>query len=214
MSRVNPDELPANMAVLGLLIERPESTVKEIGQEVRKRFRRARFAASIAHGAVPRLAERQGSRRPCAELAYKADRDTQTSQDRYRPTQYGLRVFRAWMYDELEEDAQTIGNPSLREAMLGRIELAQAKDLPRLIQMVRLEARVSADMFAGASQKLREHLAERVDPLDIDRKIRGVLLYADPSHWSARSARYRDIAERLEDIKTEAEAAGVEMLGA
>jgi hypothetical protein len=209
MSRVNPDELPASMAVVGLVIEQPEATVKEIGQEVRKRFMRARFAASTAHVALPRLAERRGTGKPFVECTYKAG-SAPSSGDRYRPLPRGLEVFRAWMYDELE-DQPTIGNPALREAMLGRIELATVKDLPRLIQMMRLEAKVSADLFEAASRKLREHLGERADPLDFDRKIRAVLLHADPTHWSARSVRYREIAERLEDIQAEAEAAGVEM---
>ena len=34
-----------------------------------------------------------------------------------------------------------------------------------------------------------------------------------PSHWSVRSERYREIANRLEDIKLAAEVAGVEFLG-
>lgn len=215
MSRVNPDELPANMAVLGLVIEHPEATVKEIGQEVRKRFKRARFAASTAHTALPRLARRQETRPPCAERTYRgAAGDVDSSEDRYRPTRHGLLVFRAWMYDELEEDEQTIGKPALREAMLGRIELATVRDLPRLIEMMRLEAKVSGDLYEAASRTYREHLAERTDRLDFDRRIRAVLLHADPSHWSARSIRYRAMAEELEEIMKDAEAEGVEMLGA
>lgn len=214
MSRVNPDELPASMAVLGLVIEQPDATVKEIGQEVSKRFKRACFAASTAHNALPRLAKRLERRSPCVERTYQAAADgAPSSRDRYRPTRHGLLFFRAWMYDELEEDGQTIGNPALREAMLGRVELATVKDLPRLIQMMRLEIKVSGDLYEATSRKLREHLDEPADPLDFDRKIRAVVLHADPSHWSARVMRYRQMAEQLENIKTEAEAAGVEMPG-
>jgi hypothetical protein len=114
------------------------------------------------------------------------------------------------MYD-LQDDGATIGNPSLREAMMGRIELAQVKDLPRMIQMARIEAKASTDLYADATVKLRELLDERAAPLDFERKIREVLLYVDPAHWSARAARYREIRHRLEDIKEEAEAAGVEI---
>jgi hypothetical protein len=207
MSRVNPDELPGSMAVLGLVIERPEATVKEVGQQVRRRFKRARFAASTAHGALPRLAERRGERLPCVERTHKAA-GSERSHDRYRATPYGLKVFRAWMYD-LQDDEATIGNPSLREAMMGRLELAQVKDLPRIIEMARIEASASVDLFAATSLKLRQHLDERGAPLDFERKIREVLLYVDPAHWSARAERYRVIANRLEDIREEAEAAGV-----
>jgi hypothetical protein len=212
MSRVNPDELSGSMAVLGLVIERPNATVKEIGQQVRKRFTRACFAGSTAHSALPRLAEQKDERLPCVERTHKAPgRGHSTrSLDRYRATPHGLRVFRAWMYD-LQDDGATIGNPSLREAMMGRIELAQIKDLPRMIQMARIEAKASTDLYADATVKLRELLDERAAPLDFERKIREVLLYVDPAHWSARAARYREIRHRLEDIKEEAEAAGVEI---
>jgi hypothetical protein len=212
MSRVNPDELPGSMVVLGLVIERPEATVKEIGQEVRRRFTRARFAASTAHGALPRLAERRQDKLPCAERTFRAAGGAR-SEDRYRATPHGVEVFRAWMYDLRDGEETTIGQPSLREAMLGRIELAQIKDLPRLIEMARTEAKVSSDLYASASLRLRNHLSERADPLDFERKIRDVLLYVDPSHWSARSERYREIANRLEDIKGEVEAAGAEFYG-
>ena len=64
MSRVNPDKLPGSMVVLGLVIERPEAMVKEVGQHVSKRFKRARFAPNTAHSALPRLAERRGEEDP------------------------------------------------------------------------------------------------------------------------------------------------------
>jgi hypothetical protein len=210
VSRVNPDELPGSMVVLGLVIEQPEATVKEVGQQVRKRFRRAHFADSMAHGAIPRLAERRRDKTPCVERTRKGPGK---SQDRYRATAHGVKVFRAWMYNLQDDGEPSISQPSLREAMLGRIELAQLRDLPRLIQMARIEAKVSADMYAAASLRLRSHLGSRADPLDFERKIREVLLYVDPSHWSVRSERYREIANRLEDIQQEAEAAGVEVGG-
>jgi hypothetical protein len=207
MSRVNPDKLPGNMVVLGLVIEQPEATVKEVQQLVRRRFRRACFAPNTAHGALPRLAERRGEKIPCVERTYKAP-GKERSRDRYRATTHGIKVFRAWMYDLLE-DEETIGQPSLQEAMLGRIELARVEDLPRLIQMAHKEADVSADLYAAASLELRKLMRRRADPLDFERKIREVLLYVDPAHWSERATRYREIADRLEDIKREAQAAGV-----
>jgi hypothetical protein len=210
MSRVNPDELSGSMVVLGLVIERPDATVKEVGQQVRERFVRSRFSGSTAHGALPRLAERRRGKTPYVEQTYKGPTK---SRDRYRATTHGLKVFRAWMYDLQDDEKPSIGQPALREAMLGRIELAQVRDLPRLIQMARMEAKVSADLFAAAALKVRDHLGSRGDPLDFERKIREVLLYVDPMHWSERSERYREIANRLEDIKNEAQAAGVEFGG-
>jgi hypothetical protein len=209
---VNPDELPGSMVVLGLIIDRPDATVKEVGQLVRKRFPRARFAHSTAHNRLPQLAERRPNRPPCVERTYKAP-GKERSKDRYRATAHGLKVFRAWMYD-LQEDGGTSGQPTLREAMLGRIELARVGDLPRLIEMARKEVEVSADIYAAASGDLRNLLVSRGDPLDFERKIREVLLYVDPPHWSERAERYREIANRLEGIQQEVrEASDVEPSG-
>ena len=207
VSRVNPDKLPGSMVVLGLVIEQPEATVKEVGQAVSKRFKLARFAPNTAHSALPRLAERRGEKIPCVERTYRAP-GRERSRDRYRATAHGIKIFRAWMYD-MEGDEETIGQPSLQEAMLGRLALAKVQDLPRLIHMASKEADVSADLFAAASLELRKLMGRRADPLDFERKIREVQLYVDPAHWSERSARYRAIANRLEDIKQEARAAGV-----
>ncbi len=207
ISRVNPDKLPGSMVVLGLVIEQPEATVKEVGQEVGKRFKLARFAPNTAHGALPRLAERRGEKIPCVERTYTAP-GRERSRDRYRATAHGIKVFRAWMYDMLD-DEETIGQPSLQEAMLGRVEFAKVQDLPRLIEMAEKEADVSADLYAAATLELKKLLRRRAGPLDFERKIREVLLYVDPAHWSERSARYREIANRLEDIKQEAQMAGV-----
>lgn len=214
MSRVNPDELSASMVVLGLVIERPNATVKEVGQLVRSRFPRARFASTTAHNALPQLAKKTRDRPPYLVCHPAPGRGSDPrSLDRYSPNRHGLRGFRAWMYDLYDDEVTTIGRPALREAMLGRIELAQLKDLPRLIQMARTEALVSADLYAVATEKLRDLVARRGDPHDFERQIREVLLYVDPLHWSARSERYRQIANRLEDIKQAAEAAGLKFGG-
>ena len=88
MSLVNPDELSGSMVTLGLVIERPNAMAKEVGQEVSKRFLQARFSASTAHSALPRLAERRRGKIPCVELAAKGPKK---SEDRYRATQHGIR---------------------------------------------------------------------------------------------------------------------------
>lgn len=191
MSRVNSAELPGSMAVLGIVIERPGATVSQIGQCLGRRFHRARFARSTAHSALPRLAHSGRVRR--THVAAGSDR----SLDRYEATGRGLEAFRAWMFETPS------ATPALREAMYGRIELCRPQDLPRLIEMVRREEAVSDDLYRQATWRLRQHRHEQADPQDYTRKIREVLLYADPMHWSARSERYAVIAERLEEIAGE-----------
>lgn len=199
MSRVNPGELPGSMAVLGIVIEQPNETVSHVRYCLGQRFSRSRFARSTAHSSLPRLAHLGRVRR--THLAPGRDR----SLDRYEATTKGIEAFHAWMF-ELPSAA-----PALREAMYGRIELCQAQDLPRLIEMVRREEALSDDLYRQATWRLRKQRLEQADPGDYTRKIREVLLYADPMHWSARSERYAVIAERLEEIAGEIAEADAEV---
>ena len=192
MSRVTPAELPGSMAVLGLVIEQPNDTVSHIGQCLGQRFTRSRFARSTAHSSLPRLAHSGRVRRTHLE------RGNDRSLDRYEATVEGIEAFRAWMF-ELPS-----AKPALREAMYGRIELCRLEDLPRLIEMVRREEAVSDDMYSEAALRLRRQRLKNTDASDYARRIREVLLYADPMHWSSRSERYALIAERLEEIAREA----------
>lgn len=203
MARVNPAELPGSMAVLGLVIEQPNDTVSHIGQCLGRRFHRARFARSTAHSALPRLAHLGRVRR--THLEQGNDR----SLDRYEATAEGVAAFQAWMFEAPG------ARPALREAMYGRIELCRPEDLPRLIKMARREEAVSDDMYREAAWRLRQQRLKTTNPANsasqasrasaahYTRKIREVLLYADPMHWSARSERYAVIAERLEEIAEE-----------
>lgn len=179
------------MAVLGIVIERPNDTVSQVGRCLGERFTRSRFARSTAHSTLPRLAH--SGRVRCTHLAPGKDR----SLDRYEATTEGVDAFRAWMF-ELPNAA-----PALREAMYGRIELCRLEDLPRLIEMARREEAVSDDLYREAAWRLREQRRRRTDQADYVRKIREVVLYADPMHWSARSERYAVIAQRLEEIAEE-----------
>ncbi len=192
MSRVTPAELPGSMAVLGLVIEQPNDTVSHIGHCLGQRFTRSRFARSTAHSSLPRLAHSGRVRRTHLE------RGNDRSLDRYEATAEGIEAFRAWMF-ELPS-----AKPALREAMYGRIELCRLEDLPRLIAMVRKEEAVSDDLYSEAALRLRRQRLKNPDASDYARRIREVLLYADPMHWSARSERYALIAERLEEIASEA----------
>src|SRR5271165_4636647 len=192
MSRVTPAELPGSMAVLGIVIEQPNDTVSHIGHCLGQRFTRSRFARSTAHSSLPRLAHSGRVRR--THLEGGNDR----SLDRYEATAEGIEAFRAWMFD------LPSAKPALREAMYGRIELCRLEDLPRLIAMVRREEAVSDDLYREAALRLRRQRLKNPDASDYARRIREVLLYADPMHWSSRSERYALIAERLEEIAREA----------
>jgi hypothetical protein len=200
MSRLNPTELPAHMAVLGLVIEQPNQTVSHIAQALDERFQRARFVQSTAHGTLPQMARGRSVRVRCTYTAPGDER----SMDRYAPTERGLKIFHAWMFQ------LPGGVPAIREALYGRLELARLEHLPRLIGIAREEERIATDLYAAASERVRKHEirrrsgAARTTPGDYERKIRETLLYVDPLHWSSRAELFVVIAERLEEIAEEA----------
>ena len=177
--------------MLGIVIEQPNDTVSHVGHCLGQRFTRARFARSTAHSSLPRLAHSGRVRRTHLE------RGNDRSLDRYEATPEGLEAFHTWMF-ELPS-----ATPAIREAMYGRIEFCRPGDLPRLIEMVRQEEAVSDDMYKQATWRLRQQRLKKSGPTDYARKIREVLLYADPLHWSSRAERYALIAERLEEIARE-----------
>jgi hypothetical protein len=203
MSRLNPADLPAHMAVLGIVIEQPNQTVSHIARALDERFVRSRFTKSTAYTTLPQMARGRSVR---VRRTYTAPGDDR-SMDRYAANEQGHKVFRAWMFQ------LPGGAPAIREAMYGRIELARLEHLPRLIRIAREEERIATDLYAAASERVRTHEivrrggTARKTPVDYERKIRETLLYVDPLHWSSRAALYVVIAEHLEEI---AEEAGIE----
>lgn len=196
MARVGSDELSGSMACLGLVIEQPNLSVREVGLCLEERFSRCRFARSTAHATLPRLASACRVRR-----SYEAPGSNRAA-DRYQPTQSGIEAFRRWMYDEDRSESETA--PALRDAMYGRIELCSPEHLPRLIEQVRREEQISADLYGQASRRVRHVFNGSSEP-DVRRSIREVLLFADPMHWAARADRYKVIADRLEEIQRQIE---------
>jgi hypothetical protein len=200
MPRAKPSELPAHMAVLGLVIERPNQTVSYYAQALARRFPRARFAAPTAYNALKQMGEGRSVRVERTHTAPGEDR----SDDRHAPTQRGHEVYRAWMY------ASPASSPPIREAIYGRIKLAGIEHLPRLIYFAREEERIAIDLWADAKDELRkhkdkrDHRARRAGRVDYVRRIRDTWLYVDPLHWSSRAVLFDAIAEHLEEIADEA----------
>jgi DNA-binding PadR family transcriptional regulator len=200
MSRQNPTELPAHMAVLGLVIEKPNQTVSEIARTLNDRFVRSRFSESTAYGSLDQMTRGRSVRVQRTHKALGSER----AMDRYRATERGLDVFNAWMF------ALPGAVPAIREAMYGRLELARLEHLPRLIRTAREEELIAIDLYAAANERVRGREVRRKSRTgrktraDHERAIRETLLYVDPLHWSSRAALYVLIAERLEEIADEA----------
>jgi DNA-binding PadR family transcriptional regulator len=201
MAAPNPADLPGTIAILGLLIERPDQTVADVKEGLKKRFPGCRFDHTTAHTALLRMS-RAGRSSARVRCTYRSPGRIRT-QDQYRVTQAGMETFRAWMY------AMPTGVPALREALYGRIELCQLEDLPELIRIGREEVLVANDLFSQGKAELSKYLEQnrrRRDPVEQPRRedhlreVRKVLLHVTPEYWSWRSSHFDEIVRHLEDI--------------
>jgi hypothetical protein len=198
MSQVNPDELSGSMVTLGLVIDMPDHTTKEIGLQLYRRFSRANFSRSTHDGAIVGL-RKQGY----IECTYEAPGSERAS-NRHIATALGERKFYEWMYDLPSRD----GDPVLREALYGRLELCKDEDIPRLLSLARHEVMLSETLYNEASQRLHDQgeLARHLKKVKPDSKkrpterVREILLLVEPLHWSHRAARYELVVKELEDI--------------
>jgi hypothetical protein len=208
MSKTNPAELPGSMVVLGLLIERPGQSVAEVAQSLETRFSHSRFDPATAHAALPQMA-RGGRRPPRVRCIHGTPGRGPRAQDRYVPTDDGIKVYRAWMHAVPNES----GPPALREALYGRIELCTLEELPELIRIAREEALIARDMYSQASLALKQHREDErenetdgddLTDLDYLRMVREVLLHVTPEHWGHRHRHMEDIRRLLEGIAKKA----------
>jgi hypothetical protein len=201
MARPHADELPAHMAVLGLVVERPNQTVAYYATELAERFPHARFGKPTAYTALRQMAKGKDPRVRLTRSGPGAER----ALDLYEPVPLGLEAFRSWMF------RPPIAIPAVRHAIYGRIELARLEDLPQLISIVREEEDIATDLYADASGALRKHEIKQKGTddgaktrADFEREIRETWLYVGPLHWSGRSTLCSVILERLEEIALEA----------
>lgn len=189
------------MAVLGLVIERPNQTVAWYARALDRRFPRAGFSKATAYNALPQMA--RGTKRRVRRTHEAGGRDG--SMNRYEAIPFGHDAFRSWM------SRPPTAIPAVRQAIYGRIELARLDDLPRLVRVVREEEAVAIDLYAQANAELREHETKRKSHsearktrTDFEREIRETWLYIGPLHWSSRAMLCKLVLERLEEIARDA----------
>lgn len=185
--------LSAGEAVLGLVIEQPDSASR-LGQRLVERFRSAQFTRSTGHNALNRLA-RQGLVRVVAE-------DRALEEPRYEATPQGVEHFRAWLR------ASCVAAPALREELQAKVEFCTPEDLPRLIEAICAEERACASMFAAAQGRLSA--AELVAPrhaTDAERwseLTRRAVLRDEAAMWGMRFKRLERLRARLEEMCAQA----------
>lgn len=184
--------LSAGEAVLGLVIERPD-TAAQLGRRLVERFRSARFTRSTGHNALGRL-ERAGLVRAVAGIAPDGEL-------RYEATPRGVEHFRMWL-----EGCSTMA-PALREELQAKIAFCAPEDLPRLIDAILAEERACARMFAAARGRLSA--AELLDSRHSGEAERWsalvarVVLRDEAAMWGMRFKRLERLRARLEEMQRE-----------
>jgi hypothetical protein len=205
MAKPTPAELPASMAILGLLLREPNLTVAEVAQRLDERFPESRFDRTTAYNALPQMA-RGGQSRPRVRCTCRGSGRERTA-DRYELTSVGIESFRAWMYA-----TPGPGTPTLREALYGRIELCKLEDLPELIRIAREEALIAKDLYSNATTQLKLHKEDISDQIhegqapeeDYLQELRDLLLYVTPEYWGKRFEHWEEIRSGLEKIARKA----------
>src|ERR1700689_5053899 len=115
-------DLTASMALLGLLIERPDTTANLRGRLDRE-FPHGRWSRSIVHGNVPSLA-RMG-------LISRIREGERPSMDVYEATPEGIVAWREWLRDSAKAPQP------LRDAMLVWLEHSDPSQRPQGIRVLK-----------------------------------------------------------------------------
>jgi DNA-binding PadR family transcriptional regulator len=193
MSTRRTGELTASIAMLGLLVQQPD-TIASLAGRLAERFPNECWSRSSVHKNMPSLVSR-GLVRP-TQLG------TGTT-ELYEVTDEGFEQFRAWLRRSSEE------LPALRDAVRARLELAEEDDLPMVLQAIDEETAICIEQY----ETLRGRYAMecRLGRLgsDGDRafrtRVRGALLVDEIILWGSRIKRLQRLRRELEGPQEEVE---------
>jgi DNA-binding PadR family transcriptional regulator len=194
MPRKRTVGLSAGEAVLGLVIEQPDSA-SQLGRRLVERFRSAQFTRSTGHNALSRLT-RQGL------VRVVDDDEAGDGEERYEATPLGLEHFRAWLC------SSSATAPALREELQAKVTFCAPEDLPGLIDAICAEERACASMFAATHGRLsaaallapkRATGTERWAEL-----AQRTVLRDEAAMWGMRFKRLERLRVRLEEMQAEA----------
>src|ERR1700728_878373 len=189
MARLRKDEFSAGMAILGLVIQRPD-TINGVKVRLAERVPTTRWAPSAPYGAMGSLAEHYYVRVTVVGPA--------RSLDLYEAPPKGIDWFRKWFDDRLEEP------PALRDALRGKLEyVADQKDLLVVIEAIREQEEACFEMSHAANARLdrarrRGELGSTKNGDWRSRLLYGVMTY-DVKLWSDRGLLLKRLRETLED---------------
>jgi DNA-binding PadR family transcriptional regulator len=140
------------MAILGLLIERPD-TASRLRTRLAREYPHGRWSRSIAYNDVPTLA-RHG-------LIKQVQTGDKRSEDIYEVTPEGRAAFKEWLGDAAKAP------PSVREAMLLWLEHSDESELPQILQIIsEVEEGARAEFEAAQTRLNTERVLGNLGPSD------------------------------------------------
>ena len=190
-------EMTASMAVLCLVVERPD-TMASVGVRLARQFPDAWWSRNAAHSNLPSLVK-QG----LVCRAKKGPSGT-PSLDSYRATEAGVAQVRRWIRES------AVVPPVLRDSLQGKLEFSrEEKDVLGLIDAVREEEDACARRYADAhtsdmrARQARRRLRSRGRRASLRELVEDVKLADEAALWGLMVKRLAGLRENLEDILDE-----------
>jgi DNA-binding PadR family transcriptional regulator len=187
MSTRRTGELTASIAMLGLLVQQPD-TIANLAGRLAERFPNECWSRSSVHKNMPGLVSRG--------LAAPTEASAGRPAEIYEATSEGFAQFRDWLRHSTEE------LPALRDAVRARLELAEEQDLPMLLEAIREETAICIEQY----ERLRGRYATecRLGRLgsgsdqEFRTRVRGALLVDEIILWGSRIKRLQRLRKELE----------------
>lgn len=184
-------EMSSSMAVLGLVVQQPD-TIAGVAYRLSEMFPRARWSAGAAHSSVPSLAE-QG-------LLQVVQKGSVPTLDRYQATSVGVTEFRRWLVQ-----ASSLP-PALRDALQARLEFVELEELPALLETVRADERACTREYAAAHKRWKEFTHQTLRPGENDpeqvfrHELKIVQLADEVDLWGVQARRLQKLRGRLNSV--------------
>jgi DNA-binding PadR family transcriptional regulator len=145
-------DLTASMAVLGLLIQRPD-TASHVRVRLAREFWHGRWSRSIAYNDMRDLAEH--------DLIRRIRKGERRSEDIYEATPKGRAALKEWLRDSAKAP------PAVRDAMLLWLEHSEESELPEILEVIRELEEIARVEFEAAQTRLNtERTLGRLGPPD------------------------------------------------
>jgi DNA-binding PadR family transcriptional regulator len=145
-------DLTASMAILGLLIQRPD-TASHVRVRLAREFPHGRWSRSIAYNDMKDLAKH--------ELIRRVRAGERQSEDIYEATPEGRAALREWLRDAAKAP------PAVRDAMLLWLEHSEESELPEILEVIRELEEIARAEFEAAQTRLNtERALGRLGPPD------------------------------------------------